>query len=149
MVKNDEKWNGELSHLSAFGWAVSFWTKSETEWGPALMQNQHTRELVSAWKTSHTHMHNNKDLIHSFSCLAWEEIQGAWTLPEVHQVEFIFFMYLILTCMPDESYPRQLLSLFCVTTFKHQLAPLCVDSWLTVTRSVSIKPLSTFDLFGS
>ena len=29
----------------------TFCLKSETEQGPVLMQNQHTKELISAWNT--------------------------------------------------------------------------------------------------
>ena len=63
----------------------------------ALVQNQHTRELISAQKTSHKH--NNKDP---------SRLKGASFFEDVHLVEF---MRLVFTRMPGESYRRQLRSL--------------------------------------
>ena len=45
-------------------------------------------------------------------------------------VRLVEFMYLVFTCVPDESYGRQLRSLLlhiCFMFFEHQLTPLCVD----------------------
>ena len=49
------------------------------------MQNEHTKELISARKTSHKH--NDKDLSR-----LWYDVPLA---------EFVYFVF---TCMPGESY---------------------------------------------
>ena len=64
-----------------------------------LVQNQHTRELISTWKT--LHKHNNDKPVVSLT-------QHVSIYKKAPLVEFI---YLVFTCMPGESYHRQLRSL--------------------------------------
>ena len=70
--------------------------RSEAKWTHQDASN--TRELITAQKTSHKY--SNKDL----SCLR------VYNYKHVH-VPLVEFMYLIFTCMPGESYRRQLKSL--------------------------------------
>ena len=81
------------------------------------MQNQHTRELISARKTSHKH--NNKDLSRL------REVRQAEVHPQNEAVPLVFeavplvfedvplveVMYLVFARMPCESYRSRLGSL--------------------------------------
>ena len=74
------------------------------------MQNQHTRELISARETSHKHNNNDK-------C--------------AEDVPLVEFIYLVFTRMPGESYRKQLLSLlFCLCDiFQALINSLVCSSW--------------------
>ena len=80
------------------------------------IQRQHTRELISTWKTSHKH--NNKDL----RCLR-SLSPGMWVNTRDINPTRGTYKHLVFTRMPGESYCGWLRSLFVLW-----LTPLCIDS---------------------
>ena len=83
--------------------------------------NQHTRELISAWKL--LHKYNNKD--RSRMSVNTRYVNSCTSCAE--DVLLVEFMYLVFTHMPGESYRRQLRSL---------LLYLCDNFWTLINSLV-------------
>ena len=73
-----------------------------------LMQNQQTRELISARKKNITQVQQQRPESPTVT-FTWHSCK--YKVHKLHQRYILWFMYLVFTCMPGESYHRWLRSL--------------------------------------